>query len=160
MQFKIGSCKHLNTDFFFCGFCRGKGSSLIYNTSARHERHECDTNATRVWHEWDMNGTSATQVRSSTTWTTRVRHKCYTNNTSATGVKNFDFGNDTSENIFSQPYNYYMASARLQGQEQFHSKNYLLEMLCSYAKMRLKKAPQKLNFVNGKSYIKKLESRL
>ena len=25
-------------------------SSLIYNTSARHERHECDTNATRLRH--------------------------------------------------------------------------------------------------------------
>ena len=24
------------------------GSSLIYNTSARHERHECSTNATRT----------------------------------------------------------------------------------------------------------------
>ena len=35
-----------------------KKSSLIYNMSARHERHECDTRATRVLHE---------------------RHECYTN---------------------------------------------------------------------------------
>ena len=68
---------------------QGKWSSLIYNTSARHKRHECDTN------------------------TTRVRYECYTNDTSATWVKNFDFDDDTSKNIFSHPYIYYMASERL-----------------------------------------------
>ena len=31
-----------------------------------------------------------------------------------------------------------MASERLQGDEQFHSKNYLLKMPCFYAKMCLK----------------------
>ena len=43
-----------------------------------------------------------------------------------------------------------MASER-QGEEQFHAKNYLLEMSCFHAKMRLKGAPQKLNFakLNG-----------
>ena len=51
--------------------------------SARHERHECDTN-----------DTSATQVR----------RECYTNDTSAGRVKNFDFDNDSSENIFSHSY--------------------------------------------------------
>ena len=40
-----------------------------------------------------------------------------------------------------------MANERLQEEEQFHSKNYLLEMLRSHAKMHLKSAPQKLNFV-------------
>ena len=40
-----------------------------------------------------------------------------------------------------------MANERLQGEEEFHSKNYLLEMPCSHAKMRLKSAPKKLNFV-------------
>ena len=44
-----------------------------------------------------------------------------------------------------------MANERLQGQEQFHSKNYLLEMPRSYAKMGL---------CNGSSYIKKLHTRL
>ena len=40
------------------------GSSLIYNTSARHKRHECDTSntsatrATRVLHEWHECDTS------------------------------------------------------------------------------------------------------
>ena len=64
-------------------------------------------------HECNTNDTSATQVQ----------HECYTNDTSATRVKNFDFDNDTSKNIFSHPYIYYMASERLQRQEQFHSKN-------------------------------------
>ena len=40
-----------------------------------------------------------------------------------------------------------MASERLPGKEQFHFKNYLLEMPRSHAKMRLKSALQKLNFV-------------
>ena len=83
-----------------------------------------------------------------------MRHECYTNNTSAKRVKNFDFDNDTSKNIFSHPYIYFMASERLQGEEQFHSKNYLLEMPHFHAKMRLKSAPQKLNFLMAKAISK------
>ena len=48
---------------------------------------------------------------------TRVRHEQHefdTNVTNATRVKNFDFDNDTSENIFSHPYIYFMASEILQ----------------------------------------------
>ena len=48
-----------------------KRSSLIYNTNARQERHECDTSDTSV--------TRAAPVRhernTSTTRTTRVRHE-------------------------------------------------------------------------------------
>ena len=47
------------------------GSSLTYNTSARHKRHEryeCDTSATRVLQEQHKCDTSTTQ-------TTRVRHE-------------------------------------------------------------------------------------
>ena len=76
------------------------------------------------------------------------------NDTSATRVKNFGFDNDTSKNIFSYPYIYYMASERLQGEKQFHSKNYLLEMPRFHAKMRLKSAPQKLNFLMAKAISK------
>ena len=47
--------------------------------SARHKRHECDTNVTK-------------------------QHECDTSDTSATRVKIFDFDNDTSENIISHPY--------------------------------------------------------
>ena len=94
--------------------------------------------------EYDTSNTSATQVR----------HECYTNDTSATRLKNFDFDNHTSKNIFSHPYICYMASERLQGEEQFHSKNYLLEMSRFHAKMRLKSAPQKLNFLMEKGISK------
>ena len=80
-----------------------KRSSLIYNTSARQERHECDT---------------------SDTCEKRMRHKCYTNDTSATRVKNVDFDNDTSKkHIFTPLYLiYYMEKERLQGEEQFQPK--------------------------------------
>ena len=64
-----------------------------------------------------------------------------------------------SENIFSHPYISYVANERLQGEEQFHSKNYLLEMLRSHAKMPFKSEPQKLNFVLAK-VIQKLYTRL
>ena len=50
------------------------------------------------------------------------RQERYTNDTSAMQVKNFDFDNYMSENIFSHSYIYYMASERLQGEEQSHSK--------------------------------------
>ena len=110
-------------------------------------QHECDTSearATRVKYKCD---TIATR-------TTRVQPECCTNDTSATRVKNLDFDNDTSKNIFSHPYIYYMARERLQREEKFDSKNYLLEMPRSHAKMRLKSAPQKLNFLMAK-YISK-----
>ena len=44
-----------------------------------------------------------------------------------------------------------MANERLQGEEQFHSKYYLLEMSPSHAKMLLKRAPQNLNFAMAKA---------
>ena len=69
-------------------------------------------------------------------------------------MENFDFDNDTSKNIFSHPYIYYMASKRLKGEEQFDSKNNLLEMPRSHAKMRLKSAPQRLNFLMTKDVSK------
>ena len=47
-----------------------------------------------------------------------------------------------------------MANERLQGEEQFHSKNYLLEMPRSHTKMHSKSAPQKLNFVMAKAISK------
>ena len=105
------------------------------------------TSEIRVRHKWLECDTIATQ-------TTRVRYDCYTNDKSSTRVINFDFDNGTSKNIFSHPYIYYMASERLQGEEQLHSKDYLLEMPCSHAKMRLKSAPQKLNILMAKDISK------
>ena len=66
---------------------------------------------------------------------------------SPTRVINFDFHNDTSKNIFSHPYICYTASEKLEGEEQFHYKNYFFEMSLFHAKMRLKSAPKKLNFL-------------
>ena len=77
------------------------------------------------------------------------------NATRTTGVKKIDFDKDTSKSIFSHPYIYYVASERLQGEEQFHPSNYILEMPSFYAIMRLKSAPQKLNFLMAKTISKR-----
>ena len=44
-----------------------------------------------------------------------------------------------------------MANEKLQGEEQFHYKNCLLEISRFHAKMHLKSATQKLNFVMTKA---------
>ena len=51
----------------------------------------------------------------------------------------------------SHPYISDMANKRLRGEEQFHSKNYALEIPRSHIKMRLKSAKQKLNFAMAKA---------
>ena len=48
-----------------------------------------------------------------------------------------------------------MTNERLQGEKIFHSKNYLLEMPRFHVKMRLKRAPQKLNFLMAKAISKR-----
>ena len=73
---------------------------------------------------------------------------------SDTQVKNFDFDNHKSENIFSYTYISYMANERLQREEQFYSKNYILEMSCFHTKMCFKSTPQKLSFVMAKAIPK------
>ena len=72
-------------------------------------------------------------------------------------MTNFDFDNDTSENIFSLPYISYIANERLQEEKQFDTKKYLLEMTRPHTKMRLKSALQNLGFVM--TNIKKVISR-
>ena len=79
-----------------------------------HERYTKEASATLVLHE---------------------RHECDT-------CEKFDFDNNTSENIFSHPYINFMVNEWLQGEEQFHLRNYLLEMSRSHAKMHLKGAQQ------------------
>ena len=44
-------------------------------------------------------------------------------------MKNFDFDNDTGKNIISDPYIYYTASERLQGDEQFQQKVFSLNQI-------------------------------
>ena len=61
----------------------------------------------------------------------------------------FDFDNDMSENIFSHPYISYIVNERLQGEGPFHSKNPF-----GNAKMSLKNAPQKPNFIMAKAMKK------
>ena len=47
-----------------------------------------------------------------------------------------------------------MVSERLQGEGQFHTKNFLLEISRFHAKMRLKSSPQKLNILMAKAISK------
>ena len=100
--------------------------------------------ATRVQHKCNRDATR----------TTRAQHECYTSNANKKQVKNVDFDNDTSKNIFSRTYIYYMASKRLLGEEQFLSKDCILEMSSFHHKIRLKIAPQKLNFLMAKAISK------
>ena len=130
-----------NTTYFYFIRATEKRSSLIYKTSARHERHK-----------FNMSATLATRV--SATQVLHDWHKCHMSATRTTRVKNFDFDNDMGKNIFSHPYIYYKESEKLQGQEQFHTKNYLSKMSCFYAKMHLKSAPKKLNFLMAKAISK------
>ena len=84
------------------------------------------------------------------------RHECNTS-------ENFAFDNGTGKNIFSHPYIYYMANQRLQGEEQFYTENYLLEMSLFHAKIRIKSAPKKTKLFSKnyvKSYIRKVYTRL
>ena len=69
-------------------------------------------------------------------------------------MKDFDFENDKSENIYSHPCISYMANERLQGEKQLHSQNYLSEMSRSHPEMHLKNVPQKLNFLMAKDISK------
>ena len=101
-------------------------------------------------HECDTSDTSATRVRQERHSAIRVLHERHECDTS----ENFDFYNDTGKNIFSHPYIYCMSSERLQGEKQIHSKNYLFEISRFHAKMCLKSAPQKLNFLMAKAVSK------
>ena len=101
----------------------------------RHERDTSDTSVTQVQHECYTKDTSATRVL-------HGRHECHTSEKILISI---------TKNIFLHSYIYYMASERLQGEEQFHFKYYLLKCLISTAKTEL---------CNGKSYIKKLYTKL
>ena len=66
-----------------------------------------------------------------------------------------------SENIFLNPDIYYMQKKKLQGEEQFDCKSYVLEMPRFHAKMHLKSAQQKLNLpkVVSKNYTPDLSCK-
>ena len=119
----------LNVKYFWLNvnikirFCY-KDLVLFYNTSTRHERHEWDTSntrATRVWHEGKK-------------WVRYERQEFDTSATRTVRVRpEWKILITTCEHFFSPPYIYYMVSEWLPGEEQFHSKNYLLEMPSSNA---------------------------
>ena len=54
----------------------------------------------------------------------------------------------------SHPYISYMSNERLQGEDSFQSKNHFLEIPPTHAKVHLKSAPQKLNFLMVKAIQK------
>ena len=89
----------------------------------RHEQHQRDKSETKM---------------------TGVQHECETSESGATYVENFN--KDTTENVFLHHYISYMTNERLQEEQRYHSKNCVLEILCSYAKMSSTSALQKLNF--------------
>ena len=107
------------------------------------------TRTTRIQYESDTSDTSET----------RVRQKCDTSTTQTTRVKNFDKLTTT----LVKTYFYTLISTLLYGERKttsrgtisFHSKNYLLEIPRFHAKMRLKSASQKLNFLMGKAVSKR-----
>ena len=76
-------------------------------------QHACQTQPAQVQneqHKSDTNDTSAIRKR-------YKRQDCDKNDTIATRVKKFDFDNNKSQNIFSNPYISYMANERLQKEE-------------------------------------------
>ena len=62
--------------------------------------------------------------------------------------------------MFLHPYISYIANEKLQGEEQFHSKNYLLEMPCPHVENVFEKGTIKIELCNGKRYIKKLYTEI
>ena len=107
------------------------------------------TRATRVQHEWDISNLSATRVL-------HKRHECNMSATRMTLVwHEWKILITRRVKTFSHTYTSYMVNEWLQGGQQFHSKNNFSEKPRSHAKMRLKSAPQKLNFVIAKPISKR-----
>ena len=86
---------------------------------------------------------------------TQVQQECSTKGTSATSVKNFDFDNDTSKNIFSHLYINYMANKDYNERNNFILRTTLgnASFPCQNA---FEKCTIKTELFNGKRYIKKL----
>ena len=135
-------------------------SSLIYNTSARYERHECqtsDTSGTRVRHErHECN--------------TQVQHKGCTNDTSATRVLHERYGCDTNEKnlilIITQIKTYFHIPLFTIWQVKDYKKrnNFILSTTFGNASFPwqnvFEKSTTKIGLCNDKSYIKNLYTRL
>ena len=130
------------------------------DTSARRVWHACDTSATQVRHDCYTNDTSATWVlhewhkcNTSATRTTRVRHEC-----------------DTSEKLLI------LITARVKTYFHIHiftiwqvkdykeRNNFILSITFRNASFpcqkEFEKCTTKIGICNGKSYIKRLYTRL
>ena len=113
-------------------------------TGATRMEHKCDT----VQHERNMSATHKEHECSmSATRTTRKRHESKILILITTRVRTY----------FLHPYISYIANDRLQGEEQFCSKNYLLEKPRSYQNA-FEKCSTKTELCNAKSYVKKLST--
>ena len=82
----------------------------------------------------------------------QVQYECYTNDTRTTRVKNFDFDNDTSKNIFSHPYIWQV--------EDYNERNNFILQTAFEMPNAFEKCTTKSELFNGKSYIKKLYTKL
>ena len=111
----------------------------------QREGNKSNTSATQVRHERGTGGKSAT----------RVLHE----RTSGKRVKIFDFDDDTGENIFSHPCIYYMASEDYKERGNFIARttSWKCRVPCQNA---FEKCTTKNELCNGKSYIRKLNTRL
>ena len=105
-------------------------SSLIYNTSTKHKRHECDTSATRV------------------------RHECYKNNKSVARMKKIDLITIRVKTYFHTPIFTIWQVKDYKETNNFITKATFWKLPCFHAKMRLKNAPQKLKFLMTKAISK------
>ena len=117
-------------------------SSIPYNTSARHKQHERNTrntSVTRLWHKWDS-------YNRNVAWVLHERRECDTSQKSLILVT-----------AWVKTYFYTPILAIWQMKYCKKSNNFLLRTIlwkCLVFKMRLKIAPQKLNFVMGKATSK------
>ena len=137
------------TRFLLTNFYKRVWSCLIYNASARHEQHECNTSATRVRHEW---------------------HECYANDTSVTRVLHERRECDTSEKIlilittWVKIYFDIPISTIWQVKDYKEKKNFILSTKFWNATFPSQNAFEncttKTELCNGKSYIKSLYSTL
>ena len=110
---------------------------VCFTTGVPDTSDTSEVHTKQVQHEWDTSETSDTSAKQ----TTRVQHDWKILILITTRLKMY----------FYTPI---LANERVQGEEQFCSKNYFLEIPSFHTKMHLKSTPQKLNFAMAKSISK------
>ena len=116
------------------------GKSNTSSKRARHKQHECDTSETRVIHEWHECDTSATRVL-------HEQHQCYASEKILVLIT-----------IRVKRYFHIPTFTIWQVKDYKERNNFILSITFKNAsfscQMRLKIAPQKLNFVMVKTILK------